>query len=160
MSWQQVEFIIDPKLQSLIPLITMKILIYDSEIINCIPSKYEKQKAKVSYCQGWNDYKGMGISVIGTWRNYDLIKIGDKFYEVPLIVGKYFPFVNKDNCSSICNLENFKYFQALANKADKIIGFNSLSFDDKLCQGLSRTNVVSINISKNTLLINFMAICL
>lgn len=36
----------------------------------------------------------MGISVIGTWRNFDLITVLGKNYIIPLPWGKYEAFVN------------------------------------------------------------------
>jgi hypothetical protein len=100
-----------------------KILIYDCEIINCIPPI---NNPNLSYCKGWNDFKGMGISVIGTWRNYDTLN--------PF--GKYEAFVNETNLIEVglTHLEQFERFQQLADQADLIIGFNSISFDDKLCK--------------------------
>jgi hypothetical protein len=115
----------------------MNILIYDTEIINCIPSKTEKIDHDLSYCRGWDDYSSMGISVIGTWRNYDLVKIGKSCLTISKPLGKYQAFVNQNNLidQPLCdNLNNFKYLQEIINLADKIIGFNSIAFDDKLCQ--------------------------
>lgn len=113
------------------------ILIYDTETINCIPSNTEKIDHNLSYCQGWNDYSGMGISVFGTWRNYDLLKIGKNCFIIPQPSGKYQIFVNDNhliNQHLSNNLNNFNYLQKIIYRADKIIGFNSISFDDKLCQ--------------------------
>lgn len=45
----------------------MKILIYDCEIIKCIPIRSEKRDPSLEYCAGWEDYDGMGISLIGAW---------------------------------------------------------------------------------------------
>lgn len=86
----------------------MKTLFYDCEIVNCIPPKNGCKNPRFTYCKGWDDYKGMGISVIGcytSWHGYHAISAG-----------------------------NLEIFQALVNKADEIIGFNSISFDDKLCR--------------------------
>lgn len=115
----------------------MNVLIYDTEIINCIPSKSKKIDNDLSYCQGWDHYSGMGISVIGTWRNYDLVQIGKSYLTIPKILGKYQAFVNYNNLINKHlgnNLDSFNYLQKIINIADKIIGFNSTLFDDKLCQ--------------------------
>jgi hypothetical protein len=109
-----------------------KILTYDCEIINCIPSYYEEDLPSYNYCNGWRDFKGMGISVIGTWRNFDCFN--------PF--GKYEAFVNHASYMTEINaLPQFRKFLALAQKADLIVGFNSLSFDDKLLKanGISIT---------------------
>lgn len=83
----------------------MKNIIYDCEIIKCIPqgeilSNYE-------YCGGWDDFEGMGISVICA---IDLES--DRTY-----------IFSKD----------FQDFQELVDSTDKIFGFNSKNFDDNLC---------------------------
>jgi hypothetical protein len=102
----------------------MKILIYDCEIINCIPSKYEKNQPDLSYCKGWSDFNCMGISVIGTWRNFNTFN--------PF--GKYEAFVNYDNSARFGSTDVGYKFQDLLLECDLLIGFNSLSFDDKLCR--------------------------
>lgn len=85
----------------------MKTLIYDCEIVRCIPDKSGLQP-DLEYCQGWHDHAGMGISLIGTWASWiDEIKLYPE--------------------------SAFDQFQAKANEAELIVGFNSLSFDDKLC---------------------------
>lgn len=100
----------------------MKILFYDCEIIKCIPDK--NQREDLEYCGGWHDFSNMGISVIGTWRNFDSFN--------PL--GKYEAFVNHGSyINQSPPIQSFLKFQELANKADLIIGFNSISFDDNLC---------------------------
>lgn len=101
----------------------MKILIYDCEIINCIPSKYEERDRNLRYCKGWSDFNGMGISVIGTWRNFNTFN--------PF--GKYEAFVNNEECCYFGYAKEGNNFESLAYTADFIIGFNSISFDDKLC---------------------------
>lgn len=87
----------------------MKILIYDCEISNCIPPKDGQLKPNLKYCQGWRDFKGMGISLIGAWLSWEsYIRIYPE--------------------------SAFSQFQKAVNEADLIVGFNSLAFDDKLCQ--------------------------
>jgi hypothetical protein len=87
----------------------MNTLIYDCEIENCIPSKDGYRNPKFKYCEGWKDYKGMGISLIGAWRSWD-------------------------NSIRIYPKSAFSSFQKAVYRADIIVGFNSLSFDDKLCE--------------------------
>lgn len=84
-------------------------IFYDCEIINCIPNRNEPQNPDLNYCGGWNDHSNMGISCIGTYSNWD-------------------------NAYRIFDFSQLGEFQKLANNADHIIGFNSKSFDDKLCK--------------------------
>ncbi|BAQ63953.1 hypothetical protein GM3709_718 [Geminocystis sp. NIES-3709] len=77
----------------------------------------------------------MGIAVIGTWRNFDLITVLDKNYIIPLPWGKYEPFVNYNNCIKKEDFRHpspFRKFYQLYCLCDRLIGFNSLNFDDKL----------------------------
>lgn len=87
----------------------MKILIYDCEIIKCIPDRNGLRKTGLKYCQGWDDHANMGISLIGAWLSWD-------------------------NSIRIYPQGAFAAFQKAVNEAELIVGFNSLSFDDKLCR--------------------------
>ena len=87
----------------------IKVLIYDCEIIRCIPEKNGKPKPGLDYCAGWNDHANMGISLIGAWLSWD-----DSIRLYPQSA--------------------FNKFQEAVNQADLIVGFNSVSFDDKLCR--------------------------
>lgn len=87
----------------------MNILIYDCEIIKCIPDKNDLRKSGLEYCKGWDDYANMGISLIGAWLSWD-------------------------NSIKIYPQSAFKAFQDAVNHAELIVGFNSISFDDKLCR--------------------------
>jgi hypothetical protein len=90
----------------------MKVLIFDCEIVKCIPPERKIFDPRVEYCGGWWDFANMGISVIGTWRNYNTLN--------PF--GKYEAFTT----------ENLDDFAILASKCDRLVGFNSIGFDDKL----------------------------
>lgn len=84
-----------------------KILFYDCEIANCIPGNYFKEDG-YTYCKGWEDFKGMGISCIATyasWKGYNI-------------------YLN----------HQLDELQDLINEADEIVGFNSIAFDDKLLE--------------------------
>lgn len=83
-----------------------KVLIYDCEIKRCIPPKNGEKNPRYEYCGGWGDFPNMGIACVGIWTNW----IG---YEV---------FLESE----------LSRFQELIDRADEIIGFNSLSFDDRL----------------------------
>lgn len=87
----------------------MNILIYDCEIIKCIPDKNGLRKSGLEYCKGWDDHVNMGISLIGAWLSWD-------------------------NSIRIYPSSAFNAFQDAVNHAELIVGFNSISFDDKLCQ--------------------------
>ena len=85
-------------------------IVYDCEIIKCIPtgaifSEYE-------YCNGWDDFSNMGISVIGFYS--DSQSLWTKGY-------RHF-------------LSPFYDFQKLINNESVIVGFNSKKFDDNLCK--------------------------
>jgi hypothetical protein len=84
-------------------------LIYDCEIIKAIPNKKEEPIEGIEYCEGWTDYVGMGISVIGV---YDYIE--DRY--------------------RVFTKDNFDEFQDLIDKRDIIVGFNSKKFDNSLCE--------------------------
>lgn len=84
-------------------------LIYDCEVVNCIPNWGEELDPNLKYCSGWDDFDGMGISVIGA---YDFRQ------------DRYRIFLE----------DNFQEFQKLVDDRKAIIGFNSLCFDDKLCE--------------------------
>ena len=87
----------------------MRALIYDCEIVACIPPRNPLDRvAGLRYCEGWEDHEGMGISVIAA---YDYV---DGIYRV---------FMQ----------DNFDEFAELVQERDFIIGFNSISFDDNLC---------------------------
>ena len=82
----------------------MKLLIYDAEIINCVPTNGE-QNPNYTYCRGWSDFPNMGISVIGTWRNYNCWN--------PF--GKYEAFTNPASyMTEIAALPQFVKFKAIA----------------------------------------------
>jgi len=82
-------------------------IVYDVEIIKAIPSSNEKRISGIEYCQGWGDHANMGISVICA---YDY---AEQRYHV------------------FCE-DNFKEFKSLVLN-NFVVGFNSESFDDKVC---------------------------
>lgn len=62
---------------------------------------------------GWKNFKALGICVIGCYANW-------------LPKSQQLQYFTVDG--------GFEGFQALVNQADEIVGFNSISFDDPLCQ--------------------------
>ena len=84
-------------------------IIYDCEIIKGILGKKDIRQQRIGYCDGWRDFEGMGISVICT---YDY---------------------TTDRYGAFCE-DNFDDFRGLVSKSNgPIVGFNSLSFDNRLC---------------------------
>ncbi len=86
---------------SLIATLDEKTLFYDCEIKNLI-EPWEGYKS----CKGWQDFKGMGIAVIGTFS----------------LEKGYYCFFD----SELKDFENF------AQSFEQVVGFNSINFDDRL----------------------------
>jgi hypothetical protein len=81
-------------------------LIYDIEIRNVIPDRYQViRENDVHYCEGWTDYRGMGIAVVGC---YDYAA---------------------DRTRIFCS-DNLADFGALIESHDIVAGFNNQRFDD------------------------------
>jgi Predicted 3'-5' exonuclease related to the exonuclease domain of PolB len=88
----------------------MKLLVYDAEIKNAIPTKGEPKIEGIRYCAGWTDYEGMGISVICAYI------FGTAGYRVFLE-------------------DNMEEFKRLAQDPETLlVGFNNRAFDDRLVQ--------------------------
>ena len=86
----------------------MNLVFYDLEIQKCIPPKGGRPPDGLRYCNGWNDYGGMGISVV-CWAD----------------------LYNPPRCSTVGSPE-MDEFMGAAKNADYVIGFNSSSFDDRV----------------------------
>ncbi|NEQ45596.1 MAG: hypothetical protein F6K00_19455 [Leptolyngbya sp. SIOISBB] len=87
----------------------MRYLIYDCEIIKCIPDRDGTRFDDYEYCDGWSDHANMGISCVG------------------------FAASNGDVC--VCRWDDpgdKAWGLSLLNNADIIVGFNSRRFDDAL----------------------------
>lgn len=83
-------------------------IIYDLEIVNAIPTA-EPRLPGINYCNGWHDYRNMGISVIA------------------------YKWSHKENVEYCLSADEFS--QMLEDYSDrdyKVIGFNSKGFDDKV----------------------------
>lgn len=83
-------------------------LIYDCEIERAILGKNETPIPGIEYCEGWHAFKEMGLSCIGA---YDY---------------------SEDRYRVFCR-DNFEELQALIDRHDIIVGFNSRAFDNLLC---------------------------
>lgn len=91
-----------------------KILIYDCEIIKAIRDPKKVDLAHIEYCNGWDDYENMGISVIGV--NF-ISEEGDAIF----------------NHNALLNRDlGINAFQEGLDVVDVLVGFNNQSFDDKL----------------------------
>lgn len=91
-----------------------KILVYDLEIENAVQDKRkgDAMLADIKYCDGWDDHKGMGITVIGAY---------DYAYH------RYRVFL-KDNFDDFVNLCR-----------DRLaVSFNGIGFDNKVLQAVLR----------------------
>lgn len=110
-------------------------IIYDCEILNAIPGDSDPEP-DIKYCEGWSDFKGMGIACIGFYHS-----VIDKY----LIAEKNNVFqYHYDGTDFIFETEikldqsptGFDFFvdQVRTNKEKgrQLIGFNSISFDDDL----------------------------
>lgn len=85
----------------------MNTLVYDIEIKKAIVGRNERQQEGIEYCAGFHDHANMGISCIGA---YDY---GEDRYRV---------FMD----------DNYEEFLALAQKCERLVSFNGLSFDSKV----------------------------
>lgn len=94
-------------------------IVYDCEIVKAIKGK-EAIVPGIEYCQGWKDFPGMGISVIGV---YDF----------------------EADQTRVFLEDNFQDFQTLVDRTDLIIGYNSIGFDNQLVAA----HGISIPKSKN-----------
>ena len=101
----------------------MKILIYDCEIIKAIIPDYSNEKPLegIEYCESWDDFDSMGISVIGTYNNWNKEEVA-------------FVAVTKETSELIIenNYRPMSEFQVMLDEADVIVGFNNQHFDDNL----------------------------
>ena len=91
-----------------------KILIYDCEIIKAIRDPKKVDLAHIEYCNGWDDYENMGISVIGV--NF-ISEEGDRVFNHSALLNRHL---------------GITAFQEGLDVADVLVGFNNQSFDDKL----------------------------
>lgn len=80
---------------------------YDCEIFAAIPQQGVVRDPRLYYCGGWEDYDGMGISVVTA---YDFVEAEYKVYLS----------------------DNLDEFKTLTNSRQILIGFNNKKFDDNL----------------------------
>ena len=108
----------------------MKHLFFDCEIVRPVPpSNPDDRILKIDYCQGWHDFEGMGISVIGWSTDF---KVVDKNNKVLVGSGQHFTLIDNVLWKYQSGTEHLLRLKQAAREADLIIGFNSRAFDDKL----------------------------
>ncbi len=85
-----------------------RIIVFDAEIKHGIPPLNDTDRLpSVKYCDGWQDFKGMGVSVVCA---YDYVH------------DRYVRFED----------ESSRSFQDLIDSRDIIVGFNSIAYDQHL----------------------------
>lgn len=82
-------------------------LVFDIEIISAVPQHGELRQNDLHYCKGWDDYAGMGISMVSA---YDFV----------------------DGAYRIFLADNLSKFGTLVNSRNVIIGFNNDRFDNNV----------------------------
>lgn len=102
-------------------------LIYDIEIINCIPEKGKPNNSEYTYCKGWHDHSNMGISVIGVYDGEAFFCFSDSL----ILVANNSMFADKS-----ININLFVDFMKAFRKDTPIGGFNNFNFDDKVIQSV------------------------
>lgn len=108
----------------------MKTLVYDLEIINCVPGK-DKPIEGIKYCQGWHDHAGMGISVIGA---FDYVQQRYRVFQE----------------------DNFGDFEKLVEASELLVGFNHIGFDNKVVKACLEACNVCEDIKVYDLMIEMM----
>jgi hypothetical protein len=86
-------------------------LIYDIEIRNAIPDRGGQLAPDVQYCQGWEDYAGMGVAVVGC---YDY---------------------KSERVRVFCQ-DNLPHLFSLLSDQECVVGFNNQRFDDRIIEAL------------------------
>jgi hypothetical protein len=114
-------------------------LVFDCEIKKCIPDRNGVMDANLDYCEGWNDYDNMGVSVVGVqpcgW-SAPIAWVDEAYTGKDSWVRR--DQFDRDGTEALCPATVFRqpslnqWFEA--NDETVIIGFNSKNFDDKLLQ--------------------------
>ena len=84
-----------------------RILIYDIETKRGPLSKKQTPEQGIEYAKGWEDYEGMGVSVIGAW---DIAS----------------------NLPRVFCADNLDAFQSLVDQYDLLVTFNGINFDNQV----------------------------
>jgi hypothetical protein len=115
--------------------------VFDCEIKKCIPDRNGVMDANLDYCNGWNDYANMGMSVVGVqpcgW-SAPIAWVDEAYAGKDSWVRRDLLKFDQDGTEALCSATVFRqpslnqWFEA--NDETLLIGFNSKSFDDKLLQ--------------------------
>jgi hypothetical protein len=92
-------------------------IVFDTEIVKAIPTKDQPREENIEYCQGWSDFKGMGISVLVAYDYADgrtRIYLEDNLPEFLILAG-----------------------ERIASGRGPVVSFNGLGFDNKLVQAVT-----------------------
>lgn len=89
-------------------------LVYDLEILNAIPEREGKPEAGIQYCDGWEDYQGMGVAVACC---YDYVT---------------------DRYRVFCQ-DNLTDFKTLVSSTECVVGYNNHRFDDHVMEAAGIT---------------------
>lgn len=95
-------------------------ILYDLEIIAAVPQQGELRDDSLFYCGGWEDYEGMGISVVTA---YDFVESAYRIYL-------------QDNLNEL---------RTTINSRGIVIGYNNRRFDDNVL----RANGIDVPESKS-----------
>lgn len=91
-------------------------VVYDLEIVRCVPCNGEEREPDLEYCGGWGDRAGMGISVLCAYDMY---------------LGRMHTFLAD-------NLDDF--FELITHR-QHLIGFNSKQFDDRVVEAVTGRHI-------------------
>lgn len=119
------------------------ILVYDLEIVKAIQGRGDPRHDDIEYCDGWDDKKGMGISVCGV---YDYLE---------------------DRYRVFCD-DNRDEFLDLARRRKMLVSWNGIDFDnpviaatwgaeipDRMCYDLMRETKVACGFNPTTTMRGF-----
>ena len=91
----------------------LSILVYDAEIRNPIATAKDVKRPGYTYADGWADFKGMGVSVVGTY-SYKKERTNDSY--------------------RIFNEHELDELQEAFETHELLVGFNNIRFDNKLLE--------------------------
>lgn len=112
-------------------------LVYDLEIIKLVPKMCGVRDLNYQYCEGWDDYRGMGISVIGVIDSSDLSGYFFSEEKVDPLVFNSMKSIDIFKSFSHEYLHSFPDF-VREHRAQNFIGFNNHRFDDEvICANFS-----------------------
>jgi hypothetical protein len=94
-------------------------LVVDCEIVNAISRRVGGHLAGITYCHGWDDFEGMGLSVVGA--------------------------IDHTGRSRVFCRDNLEKLQVAIDEAEVIVTYNGLRFDNRLL----RVNGITIRDEKS-----------